>query len=177
MRIACKFGGTSVATAENIRKCKQIVENDKNRKIVVVSAPGKKNKNGKKVTDLLLECYKNRFEKEVFDCAFNDVRSAFYDIATLVDFPIEEELSALYAQMVNSEANLDFVLSRGEYLNAKIISKYFGYEFLDASRFIRFKNGELDLNATLALAQKVDTDKNYVIPGCLRAIYMKIGQT
>jgi len=166
MRITCKFGGTSVATAENIRKCKQIVNGDENRKFVVVSAPGKKNKNGKKVTDLLLECYHNRFDEDTFNRAFGDVKSAFKDIATLVEeFPIEKELDCLYDQMKNSEANLDFVLSRGEYLNAKIISKYFGYEFLDASRFIRFKDGELDLSATMIAAEMIDRKKRYVIPG------------
>lgn len=166
MAIACKFGGTSLACAENIRRCCEIVKADAERRFVVVSAPGKRDKNGKKVTDLLLECYENRFDGEKFDGAFSRIKEAFSEIAALAkDFPIEEELGAICRQIRNSEANIDFVLSRGEYLNARIVAEYLGYEFLDAARFIRFKNGELDLDETLKAASAIDGDKSYVIPG------------
>lgn len=155
-----------MASAENVKRSKAIVEANGDRRFIVVSAPGKKNKDSKKITDLLMECYKQRFCKSAFDISFADIRETFCEIASLVpDFDIEKELSVLYSQIKNSEANLDFVLSRGEYLNAKIIARFIGYEFLDATAFIRFKNGELDMEETLAQAQALDQTKRYVIPG------------
>ncbi|MBQ8296063.1 MAG: aspartate kinase [Clostridia bacterium] len=166
MAIACKFGGTSLACSENIRRCADIVKSDKKRRFVVVSAPGKKNKQSKKVTDLLYECHANRFDEQAFDAAFSDIAETFREIATLApNFPLEEELSAMYNQIKFSESNIDFVLSRGEYLNAKLFAAYLGYTFLDATKFISFKNGELDMAATLEKAKKIDRNGNYVIPG------------
>ena len=166
MQITCKFGGTSLACSENIRRCAEIVKADENRRFIVVSAPGKRNKNSKKVTDLLYDCYVNRFDEKKFDEIFSGVKSIFREIATLIWEPIlEDELTNIYHQIKNPEANLDFVLSRGEYVNARIISKYFGYEFLDATKFIRFKNGELDLLKTIEAARLIDRKGRYVIPG------------
>ena len=169
--ITCKFGGTSLACSENIKRCCEIVKADDERRYVVASAPGKKNKTDKKVTDLLLDCYASRFESEKFDEIFENIKHVFEEIATLSpSFPIQAELETLYAQVKNSEANIDFVLSRGEYLNAKIIASYLGYEFLDATKFIRFKKGEIDLLACDENVQKIlsKTGKDggrYVIPG------------
>ena len=166
MTIVCKFGGSSLAGSDNIRRCCEIVRADENRRYIVVSAPGKKNKTDRKVTDLLLDCYKNRFEEEPFHKAFTQIADTFREIATLCkDFPIQDELDRMYAQLKSSEANLDFVLSRGEYLNAKIIAKYLDCAFLDAAKFIRFKQGELDLEATRKAAAKLSLSGRIVIPG------------
>ena len=162
----CKFGGTSLACAENARRCLSIVQADETRRFVVVSAPGKRNKDAKKVTDLLAECHAKRFDGQAFDECFAVIRATFEEIATLADgFPIEQELNLIYQQIRFSESNIDFVLSRGEYLNAKILAKALGFAFLDATEFIRFRGGELDLKATLALAEKVDKTRRCVIPG------------
>lgn len=166
MLITCKFGGTSLACSENIRRSCDVIRADKNRKFVVVSAPGKKDKNATKVTDLLLACYQNRFNEDVFNGLFADVEETFKEIATLTPaFPIEDELQTVYRQIKNSEANIDFVLSRGEYLNAKIIANCLGYEFLDAAKFIRFSKGELDMRATINCAKSLPNNGCYVIPG------------
>ena len=53
----CKFGGTSMADANAIRKVKDIIESDESRKFIVVSAPGKRFKNDIKITDTLYRCY------------------------------------------------------------------------------------------------------------------------
>ena len=166
MVITCKFGGTSLANSENIRRCCEIVKSCEERQFVVVSAPGKEKADGKKVTDLLLECYNKRFEEEAFDLAFSEIKKRFLEIATLVpSLSIEEDLNKIYEQIKFSEANIDFVLSRGEYLNAKIIAKYLGYEFLDATNFIRFENEELDIEKTLLRVKQIGAKKNCVIPG------------
>ena len=166
MATVCKFGGTSLATCENVKRSCDIVRADNNRRFVVVSAPGKKDADSKKVTDLLLECYKNRFDEKAFQAAFSQICEIFLDVAAVAPaFPMQAELDGICAQIQYSEANLDFVLSRGEYLNAKLLASYLGYTFLDAAKFIRFKDGELDLAQTLKMADGLDKEKNYVIPG------------
>ena len=70
MLITCKFGGTSLACSENIRRSCDVIKADSNRKFVVVSAPGKKDKNATKVTDLLLACYQKRFNEDEFNGLF-----------------------------------------------------------------------------------------------------------
>lgn len=166
MPIVCKFGGTSLASADNVRRCVEIVKSDPRRRYVVASAPGKKTPESKKVTDLLLACHKNRFQEQAFAEYFAGIESAFREIATLVpEFPIEEELGAIRRQIQFSEASLDFVLSRGEYLNAKLLAAILGYTFLDAAKFVRFQGGELDLSATIEQAKGIDREGRYVVPG------------
>lgn len=166
MQIACKFGGTSLASSQNIRRCAEIIRSNAARRYIVVSAPGKKDGNSKKVTDLLYDCYRNRFNDECFEKSFSIVKEIFGEIASLLGKDdLNCALNEIRAQIKTPEANLDFVLSRGEYLNAKIIASYLGYEFLDAADFVRFKNGELDLSATMRSAETIDRDKCYVIPG------------
>ncbi len=166
MVITCKFGGTSLADCKTIRRSCEIVKENRDRQFVIVSAPGKTENSSKKVTDLLLECYQKRFEEEAFDVAFSEIRKRFMEIAALApSLKIEHELDKIYEQIKSSEANIDFVLSRGEYLNAKIIAQYLDYEFLDASAFIRFKDGELDMEATLSRVNALGEKKYCVIPG------------
>ena len=166
MSIVCKFGGTSLATADNVRRCAEIIKSDPRRRYVVASAPGKKNANSKKITDLLMACYQNRFQEEAFLQSFAGIEEAFLEIATLApEFPIQEELAAIRRQIGFSETSLDFVLSRGEYLNAKLLAAILGYTFLDAAKFVRFKGGELDLPATIEQAKEIDREGRYVVPG------------
>lgn len=166
MATVCKFGGTSLATAENVKKCCEIVRADENRRFVVVSAPGKRDEKSRKVTDLLLDCYHNRFHEEKFQAAFSEIEKIFLDVAKVAPaFPVQTELEKIRTQIQHAEANLDFTLSRGEYLSAKIAAESLGYEFLDAAKFIRFQNGELDLAQTIEKACEIDGNKRYVIPG------------
>ena len=166
MSIVCKFGGTSLATADNVRRCVEIVRGDPRRRYVVASAPGKRTPDSKKITDLLLACYKNRFQEQAFAENFAGIEGAFYEIAALApDFPIQEELLAIRRQIQFSETSLDFVLSRGEYLNAKLLAAILGYTFLDAAKFVRFQGGELDLPATIEQAKDIDRAGCYVVPG------------
>ena len=166
MSIVSKFGGTSLACAANARRCGEIVKADERRRFVVVSAPGKRNKTDQKVTDLLLACHKNRFDERAFNEHFSSIAERFKELATLVpSFPIDEELETVGRQIKFSEANVDFVLSRGEYLSAKLFAAYLGYEFLDATRFVRFCGGELDLTATIECAKSINGGGRYVISG------------
>lgn len=166
MSIVCKFGGTSLASAESVRRVGEIVKADDRRRFVVASAPGKKNKTDRKVTDLLIGCYANSGNEDAFNECFEGVKAAFRGIAALVpSFPIEDELYGLYNEIRYSFTSEDYVVSRGEYLSAKLLAAYLGYEFLDATRFIRFMDGELDLAATMEQAKTINDGGRYVIPG------------
>lgn len=166
MSIVCKFGGTSLACAENVRRCAEIVQSDARRRFVVASAPGKKHKTDTKVTDLLIHCYKSREDESAFNGYFEGIKTAFREIATLApSFPIEDELQDLYTQIKYAFTSEAYVVSRGEYLNAKLFAAIVGYEFLDAAKLIRFKDGELDLAATEACAKQVNQGGRYLIPG------------
>lgn len=149
-----------------MRRSCDIVKADSNRRFVVVSAPGKKGKADKKITDLLHECYACRLDEEKFEEVFSFIEKTFVEVASLVpDFPIVEEMKSVRKQICSVNAGLDFVLSRGEYVNAKIAAAYLGYVFLDASSFIRFSGDNLDMETTRALASGIDKDGRYVIPG------------
>ena len=166
MKIVCKFGGTSLSSSENIRRCIQIIKEKPERKFVVVSAPGKSNRTKQKVTDLLLSCYENRFNEEIFEDTFLQIKEIYLEIVSIaMGFPIIEELEKMHHEIKSSEANLNYVLSRGEYLNAKIIAQALGYTFLDAAKFIRFNKGELDLQATITCAKQYTGLQGVVIPG------------
>ena len=77
MSIVCKFGGTSLACAENVRRCAEIVQSDARRRFVVASAPGKKHKTDTKVTDLLIHCYKSRGDENAFNGYFDRLFNGF----------------------------------------------------------------------------------------------------
>ena len=55
-----KFGGSSAADDIQIAKIKNIVESDKNRRYVVISAPGRRFEQDSKITDILYSCFSDR---------------------------------------------------------------------------------------------------------------------
>lgn len=162
--IVAKFGGTSLADAAQVRKVISIVQADPRRKVVVVSAPGKRSATDIKVTDLLLSY--DRFLHSgattytgQLGQAINRFRAIEEGLGLESD---PEEYLALYG------CTGDRLVSRGEYCMGRILAHALGYAFLDPSRFIRFdKDGRLDMLATAtergALAQEAKT--GVVIPG------------
>lgn len=135
----CKFGGTSMADASALKKVKDIVLSDDSRKFVVVSAPGKRNKSDIKITDTLYACYHDLNAKGDFKEKFALIRERFtgivndlglsFDIKTVLD-ETEREIA--------EKKSADFTASRGEYLSARIMAEYLGFEFVDAEDMIRF---------------------------------------
>ena len=165
--IVCKFGGTSLASSENIRKVRDIVLAG-NKRFVVVSAPGKRNKEDTKITDCLIDCFTKSKNNEDFLDSFEFFKNRFEGIKK--DLGVEIDLEPYYQELlewINSQKSYDYVVSRGEFFSAKIISLYFGYEFLDASSFITFANdGTVELNSTKQkFLSLIKPNTNYVIPG------------
>ena len=144
--IVCKFGGSSLADAAQMKKVKAILESNPERMAVVVSAPGKRNKDDEKVTDLLYQC--NALAQKGQSCrpVFNEIVKRFSSIAN--DLKIDEkELSAMLDDIrvaIDAGHGADYTASRGEYLSAFIMSRYLGWEFVDAADVIPGFYGETE---------------------------------
>ncbi len=145
-----KFGGTSLASAAQFRKVKAIVMGDPARRIVVASAPGKRFPEDVKVTDLLLKCYGEAAGGHPFEATLEAVHRRFREIVAElgIDFPLEAEIAAL-RDSLQREPERNYVLSRGEYLNSRILAAYLGFTFVDPEWCVCFDAaGKLDAPMT-----------------------------
>lgn len=163
-----KFGGSSLASAEQFARVKAIVEADPDRKVVVVSAPGKRFKEDNKVTDLLYICHAHIKYNASFEDVFEDIAERYREIAHGCGLKqdLEEEFTAVKASM-NKSASVDAIVSRGEYLNAKLMAEYLGYTFIDSKDWLCFNyDGKVDFEKSYAtLAGLFLKAKKVVLPG------------
>lgn len=165
----CKFGGSSVADGIQLAKIKEIIEEDQNRKYIVVSAPGKRFDGDNKITDLLY-LLKTHMENNLpYEQLLQVVLDRYTAVALNLGVSISE-LQPYYEDLKEKFANnptRDYVASRGEYLNAILISKYLGYDFVDAQGMIFFdQKGKLDLEKTFeAYREELKKHDKAVIPG------------
>ncbi|MBB5182948.1 aspartate kinase [Catenisphaera adipataccumulans] len=162
-----KFGGSSVANAEQFKKVKAIVQSDPARRYVVVSAPGKRNSSDNKITDLLYLLDAHRQYHVDASNVTKIIRKRFLDIKTELGLkqPIEKELDEFFAKVPRmSQAE---IVSRGEYFCAKLMAEYLGFPFVDAKDTIRFHSDKtIDWEATTSRIQAKTTQyENFVFPG------------
>lgn len=148
----CKFGGTSVATADQIRKVVDIVTSDAERKIVVVSAPGKRFSDDVKVTDLLIRLGEAALSGAETDPHLERVLSRFREItdelglSADISSEIESDLrDRLSNDKEDSSLYMDTMKAAGEDNNAKLIAAYFSLIGCDA-KYINPKDGGLLVN-------------------------------
>lgn len=164
----CKFGGTSMADGTVIRNVKKIIDSDKERRFVVVSAPGKRYSNDIKVTDLLYKCYEELKETGTCEKSFAPVRARFVNIVKELelDFDIGTVLDET-RKRIDEEKSEDFTASRGEYLSARISAEVLGAKFIDAEDVIYFnEEGTLDGGKSYkAIAAAVAGAERAVFPG------------
>jgi aspartate kinase len=166
--IVCKFGGTSLADADQIRKSADIVLSDPNRRFVVVSAPGKRMTSDKKITDLLYLCHSLVQQGLNSAFAFDIIRERFMSIADKLDVPEMFEWLREVQVEIASGADRDYVASRGEYLNGRLIAKFIGASFVDAADIIVFgSEGRIRTKETYErVAARLETENGLaVIPG------------
>lgn len=163
--IVAKFGGTSLAAAEQFRRAAQIIRANPDRRYVVVSAPGKRSSGDVKVTDLLY-C----FHESGADADFEPIRQRFLEIVEQLE--LELDLSADFDEMRRPHRHADYLASRGEYLSARIMAAYLGWDFVDAKNCIVFDDsGQLDLPATRhALLAHLRGRSHAVLPGFYGAL-------
>ena len=168
MKKVVKFGGSSLANAEQFRKVGDIIRSEEGRRYVVPSAPGKRFSGDTKVTDLLYACYDKAVQGKEFGGIFQEIKERYYEIIRGLDLKLslEEEFAQIEADF-RAQAGTDYAASRGEFLNGKIMAAYLGYEFVDAAYVIRFdKNGNLDAEKTdRLLSKKLAKCEHAVIPG------------
>jgi aspartate kinase len=167
-RIACKFGGSSVADANQFKKVRAILDEDANRSIVVVSAPGKRVKSEAKITDLLYVCHDMAEVRADFASTFAVVYTRFADIARELSLSmrIAIELDKFQDELKRGVSR-DFVASRGEYFNGLLMAEYLGAEFVDPADFVVITSAGLVAPETYERLGKrlADKSKRYVMPG------------
>ncbi|MBR5046859.1 MAG: aspartate kinase [Eubacterium sp.] len=166
--VVAKFGGTSLSDAGQIRKATDIIRQDPARKIIVVSAPGKRFADDIKVTDMLQQCYEAAVEGRDYEVVFADIYNRFLEIVTELDVDISLDLEMdLLRRHLNECPERGYVLSRGEYLNARIIAKYLGFTFVDPAWCVYFdEEGTLDAKLTRrTMEASLRPLKNAVIAG------------
>ena len=157
-----------MADAGQYRKIRDIILSNPDRKIVVVSAAGKRFKNDHKITDLLYLCYAHT--QYGVDCSgiFEMIASRYTEIRDElgVRLDLESEFEQLKRRVDAKKVTQDELVSRGEYFSAKLMAAYLGFEFIDAADWVRFNfDGTVDQEATYSLLQQRYQGKSAVIPG------------
>ena len=163
-----KFGGSSLADAEHFKAVAKIVREEPERRYVVASAPGKRNKTDIKVTDLLYKCYELAVDEESIDEVFEDLKARYNDIiaALEIDLDLTEVFEKIRMSLLHNSGR-DYIASRGEYLSAMILAKYLGFQFIDAKKVIFFNDdGSFNADKTNDVLSDYLTKYEYaVIPG------------
>lgn len=168
MVVVVKFGGSSMANAQQFQKVKNIVSSNDARKIVVVSAAGKRNSEDTKLTDLLFLLHAHLKYQVSYSNVMNMIEDRFYAIKNELNlsFDLEAELNDLKSKL-NKNTNQDFLVSRGEYITAKLMSEYLGYTFVDAKDLIFF-NYDGSFNYDKIKAATTEAYQKYgkiIVPG------------
>ena len=168
MRKVVKFGGSSLASAEQFRKVGEIIHADKERRFVVPSAPGKRYADDTKVTDMLYACYDLAKADKDFKSQLKAIKDRYQEIIDGLDLKLslEEEFKIIEKNFKN-KAGSNYAASRGEYLNGIIMAEYLGFAFVDAAEVILFdENGEYNVEVTnRKMRERLEQLDAAVIPG------------
>ena len=168
MKKVVKFGGSSLANAEQFRKAGEIIRSDESRRFVVPSAPGKRYDEDTKVTDLLYRCYETAEKGQDFDNQLKAIKERFYEIirGLNLELSLEEDFREIRKNFENL-AGREYAASRGEYLNGRIMAAYLGYKFVDAGDVVRFhEDGSVDMYSTDRLMDEaLKGAESAVVPG------------
>lgn len=168
-----KFGGSSLASAEQFQKVGNIIRADESRRFVVPSAPGKRFSEDTKVTDMLYACYTQAENGEDFSEEMKAIAERYQEIidGLGLKLSLEDEFKTI-AENFKAKAGSNYAASRGEYLNGIIMAEYLGYEFVDAATVIFFDNeGNFDADKTnKVLSKRLAKCQNAVVPGFYGAL-------
>lgn len=174
--IVSKFGSIALSTAEMVRKTAEIIISDPSRRYVVASAPGARHAEDVKITDMLFILNSRYENRENFNEMLKRVRDRFAEIiqGLGINFDIDAEIAVVKKNLFFGKGN-DFIVSRGEYIMAKILAEYLGWQFIDAASLIFFgKEGRIDQEKTFTATSRIlEKTEHAVIPG----FYGSIGGT
>ena len=173
-KVVAKFGGSSLADANQINKVKDVLFASDDRRYCVVSAAGKRNKEDDKITDLLINLHNSKNDSKKQKEIFEKIRSRYTEIVKKlgISFDVESELNSILEES-KDKIDRDFLASRGEYLSAKILSIYFDAIFLDMKGLIIFNNDKKveydksfeNIKNAIDKIEKDNIDKKIIIPG------------
>ena len=162
-----KFGGSSCADATQFAKVKSIVRSDPARRVVVVSAPGKRFKDDHKITDLLYLCAAHIKYGVGCDDIFGMIRGRYNDIARdcKLSIDLDPEFDALWERMLKGAVSEDELASRGEYFSAKLMAAYLGFDFVDAALWVKFRfDGSVDQAESYEALRRAADGRGVVTP-------------
>ncbi len=163
-----KFGGSSVAGPAQFKKVKAILDSDPDRKVVIVSACGKRFSKDHKLTDLLYLCHAHLEYGVSCDDISSQIEERFSEISRSLSLNPEIEEEAKHClRSLSSKISKEWLVSRGEYFTAKMMSEYLGFHFVDAANCIFFSSdGELDkMRTDSAIRSAYEKYGEIVIPG------------
>ncbi|MCL2719658.1 MAG: aspartate kinase [Lachnospiraceae bacterium] len=168
MNTVVKFGGSSLANAEQFKKVVEIIHADEARRYVIPSAPGKRFSADMKVTDMLYVCYAKAKSEKDFKKDLAEIKKRYQEIidGLELDLSLDDEFKIIEKNF-NNHAGTSYAASRGEYLNGIIMAKYLNYEFIDAAEVIRFdEDGHFNAETTnRILSARLEEIERAVIPG------------
>ena len=168
MKKVVKFGGSSLASAEQFQKVADIIHAQEERRYVIPSAPGKRFDGDSKVTDMLYSCYHLAEAGEDFEKELAEIRERYQEIIDGLGLQISLDGEFdIITKSFREKAGENYAASRGEYLNGIVMAAYLGYEFVDAAQVVRFKDsGEFDSELTnQSLGERLSGLSHAVIPG------------
>ncbi len=163
-----KFGGSSMADAGQYRKVRDILLADSERRVVVVSAAGKRYSGDHKITDLLYLCHAHAQYGVDCDPVFERITSRYLEIRDELglNLDLETEFAAIKKRLDNNGISQDELVSRGEYFSAKLMAKFLDFKFIDAVDWVKFKmDGSVDQEASYKALRSFSTGKGIVTPG------------
>ncbi len=168
MKKVVKFGGSSLASAEQFRKVGEIIHADRDRRYVVPSAPGKRYSDDTKVTDMLYDCYNSVSANSDITGKLLAIKERYQEIidGLGLELSLDGEFETIREEFEN-QAGSDYAASRGEYLNGIVMANYLGYEFVDAAEVICFdEDGVFDSEKTNeVMRERLAQTERAVIPG------------
>ncbi len=168
MKKVVKFGGSSLANADQFRKVGSIIREDESRRYVVPSAPGKRFSHDTKVTDMLYACYESAVKGADFTEQLDQIKERYQEIIDGLNltFSLDEDFEKIRKDFTRG-AGEDYAASRGEFLNGKIMAAYLDYAFVDAADAVRFNDdGSFNADMTNELLSDILENKHRaVIPG------------
>ena len=168
MKKVVKFGGSSLASAEQFKKVGEIIREDKARRYVVPSAPGKRFSKDIKVTDMLYDCYETAVAGKDFSDKLKKIQERYQEIidGLDLDFSLKDDFKIIEENFRNG-AGMDYAASRGEFLNGKVMAAYLDIPFVDAAEVVRFnEDGSFNDEVTNELlSDRLSDLERAVIPG------------
>ena len=163
-----KFGGSSMADAGQYRKVRDIILADPTRKVVIVSAAGKRDSSDHKLTDLLYLCHAHTKYGVACDPVFDQITSRYIEIRNdlALDLDLESEFAQLKKRLDAKDVSEDELVSRGEYFSAKLMAAFLDFDFVDAADWIQFNmDGTVNKEVSYAALKQLGHGKGIVIPG------------